>query len=477
MQKRISFFQIFMTIMSVIIAGLLLATGMIAVQKSMRLNLSFKASPVVYCELKIGEEVIFNNKTSKIGGGVESISGNTLTFNKEKLACTIGLTTFNLTITNLEDTQSAISVGFENANVGGTENFVDVVPLECTTTYAITTLGSFEISFEKVYPVTLANSPTVAIDTENSSIITQKGVSYVVATNENATIKLTPANGFTSPVVLNSITISGDAFANYTYSENTGILTLPKSALNGNISIQAAATEKPAEITLSHNITNMTISNTTIEIDKDFVTTLTLASGLNTVYTSENTTAYTIPNHENMTITLTPPNASAITLTYNASENGYTYTTSETSITITITASVINQLFSNNNDTFGTLSLSAYAPRYVVGSGGDVESGDDYNARYLISNRTIIEGQMFSGRSSSEFNMGMWWFYIKVVQSDGSVKSFEAENTSYTTQYGYEYFTYDIPASIFTEGDYQIFYTDTVKSVVFEPGYDPRAVL
>ena len=469
--KRKRVYEIIITALCVTLMTLCAYMGITAIQKAMTLNLSFKANPIVYCQLKIENEVVFDNKKPEIGGGVESINGNTLTFNKEKNACTIGITTFNLTITNYSDTQSAVSVSFDNANVGGNQDFIDVLTSGGYETYSVNTAGNFDIIFNKVYSLNLSNSPSVSLDIVNSSIISKEGANYVVASGDNANIQLLPASGYKTPITLNSILIGGKIFEGFTYNSTNGILTLPKTALTGNVIIQATATEKPAEITLSHNLTNLNISNTTIKIDEAFTTTLSLKSGLNTTYSSENTTAYTIPNHENMTLTLTPPNNSPITLTNEASENGYTYTTSENSITITIPANVINKLFPENSNDFGTLSLTAYAPRYVVGSYGNYGTGY-LSGSYTISNLTIIEGQEFKGQSI-EFNMGMWKFNVVVMQTATSGQ--ELDGTPYTETKASKYFTYSIPASVFTEGDYQIFTDSSVYSVLFECEYDPWA--
>ena len=63
MKRRISFFQIFMTIMSVIIAGLLLASGIIALQKSMNMKVGVNITPSHEIRIDYGGETIFCNTT------------------------------------------------------------------------------------------------------------------------------------------------------------------------------------------------------------------------------------------------------------------------------------------------------------------------------------------------------------------------------------------------------------------------------
>ena len=100
--KRKRIYEIALIACCCVIIALTAYMGITALQKSMKLNLSFTASPVVYCQMKIGEELVFDNLSSQIGDGVENLSGNTLTFNQGKFASTIGVESFSLTLKNYE---------------------------------------------------------------------------------------------------------------------------------------------------------------------------------------------------------------------------------------------------------------------------------------------------------------------------------------------------------------------------------------
>ena len=53
MLKSEKVYKIFMTAMFVVIAGLLLASGIVAIQKSMKLNLSFDVKPTFLFEIYV----------------------------------------------------------------------------------------------------------------------------------------------------------------------------------------------------------------------------------------------------------------------------------------------------------------------------------------------------------------------------------------------------------------------------------------
>ena len=87
MTKQEKIYRIFMTSMIVIIAGLLLATGIIAVQKSMKLSVGVSITPSMLCKITdSSDNVLFCNTTKNsqslyVTKGA-SISGNMLTLNK-----------------------------------------------------------------------------------------------------------------------------------------------------------------------------------------------------------------------------------------------------------------------------------------------------------------------------------------------------------------------------------------------------------
>ena len=87
MSKASKLYKVLMTAMIVAIAGMLLASGIIALQKSMKLNLSFNMNPNIFCRIdaSIGDNTSYNTifcntpDNATIGAGWSG-NGNTLTF-------------------------------------------------------------------------------------------------------------------------------------------------------------------------------------------------------------------------------------------------------------------------------------------------------------------------------------------------------------------------------------------------------------
>ena len=122
MNKRLSLYQIFMVAMTTIIAAMLVAMGVIAIQKSMRLKLAFQINPAIEIMLEMAEideegevgefrSIFQNSNTPFIENGI-TLSGNTLSFGN---AYAEGLgANFALKITNL--TESMVLAGFSGAS-------------------------------------------------------------------------------------------------------------------------------------------------------------------------------------------------------------------------------------------------------------------------------------------------------------------------------------------------------------------------
>ena len=91
MSKTNKIYKIFMTTMIVAIAGMLLAMGIIAAQKTMKLGVQFSSNPSYKLEVFINNEqtLIFRNfadtsgKTVKMDNGITSLNGDTLVADEE----------------------------------------------------------------------------------------------------------------------------------------------------------------------------------------------------------------------------------------------------------------------------------------------------------------------------------------------------------------------------------------------------------
>ena len=137
MKKKLNYYNIFMTAMMVVIAGLLLATGIIALQKSMNLKVGVNITPSHEIRIDYGGETIFCNTTKdstgiKVAGGF-TLSGNTLTFTQEFIS--IG-ETFALTIYNYNTSYLQVSV----SGTGASGNTLTIAPYSTTASSSVLNL-------------------------------------------------------------------------------------------------------------------------------------------------------------------------------------------------------------------------------------------------------------------------------------------------------------------------------------------------
>ena len=163
MSKANKLYKIFMTSMIVIIAGLLLATGIIAIQKQMKLKTSFDYIPGVDVEVFVKnddnptEKLIFRNYANGTNGIYVnstycSLSATTLTFNNAFV--TAYGNNFTLVVYNYSNFTIATEItSTTTAKVGA--NTVEAVEPEITPPTArieIGESGKFVISCEPIIP-------------------------------------------------------------------------------------------------------------------------------------------------------------------------------------------------------------------------------------------------------------------------------------------------------------------------------------
>ena len=310
MTKRNKFYQIGFIISTIVCIGLMLAMGIIAVQKSMKLNMSFQMNPSIYVKVEIYNtstskyETIFQNtNATEIKSGV-ILSGNTLQFAND-YATTLG-TSLKMKVTSLNEGITMLTE-FSGASVtsGGntltaTATTYNVASAELT----VSTLTGLTMTFVQAFTVDVRGVDTASTTiTAGQNVYTINGTYYVKSGATNAQFTLTSKEHYATPP-----TISGITGATYTFANNT--LTLTK--VTGDVSINASA--NAAQYTVSagtlSGISSNTIANKAT-YNTNYTFTLTVAS-----------TSWTIG-----TVTYTVGGGSAQTLSGTTTDNlTYTYT-------------------------------------------------------------------------------------------------------------------------------------------------------
>ncbi|MBR4407114.1 MAG: InlB B-repeat-containing protein [Clostridia bacterium] len=263
--KRKRAYEIIIISLVAILMSLCAYMGITAIQKSLTLNLSFQANPVIKCQIKIGDDVVFNNKTSEMLGGV-SLNGNTLTFDKSLYAGQLG-NNFQMTITNLTD-DTAICVNFDKGNVGNASNFQDVLTEDGEADYQVSTSGQISLRFEKVVAVNLNLSAGVTLDLEKSEIIADvenEITSYYAPMDKDVKVVVTLGSSYGNP----EYSVNGGS--NNEISTGTYTFTLNSSNTSTDLSLNIQAERQTYTIIFNGNgATSGSMANQTAKIGQAY---------------------------------------------------------------------------------------------------------------------------------------------------------------------------------------------------------------
>ena len=116
MTKKLKIYQVLTFALGLAFVGLCLFVGITAVQKSMTLKLGLKMNPAMLCAIYVDDNLVFNNKTSKIASGV-SLSANEL---KLDGTSTFGQV-FSLRIENLNT--YAVNIALSDCTINNNEGY------------------------------------------------------------------------------------------------------------------------------------------------------------------------------------------------------------------------------------------------------------------------------------------------------------------------------------------------------------------
>ena len=252
MTKQEKIYRIFMTSMIVIIAGLLLATGIIAVQKSMKLSVGVSITPSMLCKITdSSNNVLFCNTTKNsqslyVTEGA-SISGNMLTLNKSfsNLGGEFALKIYNYT--TVETSGNVIKVTASGTGVETTSMWLPSYSSGTPVAGEINVTavaGQVTLQFEEVA------KPSFTV-TYNLTGCTKTSGATSVAYGASYSATITPTTGYLLP---STITVANITTGGYSWNNSTGVFTITDwTKVNGNITITAAAL--PFAIKTYNNIT------------------------------------------------------------------------------------------------------------------------------------------------------------------------------------------------------------------------------
>ena len=249
MTKKLKIYQVLTFVLGLAFIGLCLFVGITAVQKQMRLKVSFNATPSIYVEAKLAKitngvtgtfESIFNNSgTPTLGTGI-TLTGNKLTITENfTTANSIGAS-FKLQITNLMS-ENGLKASFSGTGAAADTEYVVMKEYSTSNTddtAEVTVSGNsassiFEITFSEYNEYTVTVAPSSGnftfSDTTNKIAVSDEDYTANVKANTgyNLTISITNDGGTT--------TLKQNT--DYTWDSSTGALKIFSTAITGNITI------------------------------------------------------------------------------------------------------------------------------------------------------------------------------------------------------------------------------------------------
>ena len=241
--KRKRIYEIIIFSLVIVLTSLCAYMGITAIQKQMKLNMSFQMNPSIYVKVEIYNtstskyETIFQNTNeTEIKSGV-ILSGNTLQFAND-YATTLG-TSLKMKVTSLNEGITMLTE-FSGASVTSGGNTITAT----ATTYnvasdelTVSTLSNLTIQFSQAFSITETVSNADITSYTNAYKI--DGVYYAKA-GETPTFTFTSEDYYTNPPA--GLTAEGTA-----YSYAGGIMTLTE--ISGNATIKGEASASSYTIT------------------------------------------------------------------------------------------------------------------------------------------------------------------------------------------------------------------------------------
>ena len=288
MSKSDRIYKIFMTTMIVIIAGILLATGIIAIQKSMKMNLSFETNPNYLFEVyiqKSGDDtkkLVFRNYEKSASEGVvmengfSTLYGNTLTADDTFLETYGG--DFEFIIENhTKNSGMRVSVTANSETEGGHEGILPTITEDKMTATKLKDGSTADyIRFgvtttEAVFPQTTVlnivfseyNEYTVTVTPSSGNFTFSDTTNKIAVSDEDytANIKATTGYNLTISITNDGGTTTLKQNTDYTWDSSTGALTIYASAVTGDITIYAQWTERIYTITFTSTTNNLQVNS------------------------------------------------------------------------------------------------------------------------------------------------------------------------------------------------------------------------
>ena len=218
--KNLNWYRIFMASMMIATLAIAIWVGVSAVQKSMKMRLSYNITPAVLVKIESNAsgswKTLFNNYgQTEIAIGFKLENGNTLTYDESVGGLGVTSGQFRITNYNTENLLTTIAV-----DGGSSANYVTSGSGSTTTTTAIANLQTVSFDFQKLAQITVNNNNSTISSTSNN-IITYDS-KYYAKFGEQISFTFAGATHYQTPT---SVTVNSNQ-----QTLSNGILTLTLSA-------------------------------------------------------------------------------------------------------------------------------------------------------------------------------------------------------------------------------------------------------
>ena len=248
MIKKLRIYQISLIAVSMLCIGLLAFMGITAIQKSLRLNLSFQSNPEIKVQLEIyntneskWETVFQNDENAKIKNGV-TLNGNSLGFRSE-YAKGLG-NEFTLKVTSL--TNTPIIAEFSGASYDKSSLVFENTSSE-PQQVIVSAVTGLNIDFTKLVSVFITDNSNGGLTLSSSSNFISVDSKYYAKLGKELSISYNLSASYQNPSITATIGTSQVATA-------TTSITIPANSMTGNVALVLSA-EPPSEYQMTFNIT------------------------------------------------------------------------------------------------------------------------------------------------------------------------------------------------------------------------------
>jgi len=258
MSKKLKIYQVLTFALGLAFVTLCLFVGITAIQKSMKLNISFTTAPSILVKIELYNtttskyDVIFQNAgTIQIGDGLE-LDGNTLNFTSTFASSQPSLgASFNLRFTNLM-TDIALQVAASGTGVTSNPSYLVIKESGSDQDAGVMTVSGNSVASTLQLSFSVCNSYTIATSSQSDNFTFSGEEEAAQGEDYTANIKAKDGYELTISITKDNGATTLTQGIHYTWDSSSGELIIDGSAVTGDIIITCLCTIK--SYTIEYNL-------------------------------------------------------------------------------------------------------------------------------------------------------------------------------------------------------------------------------